>query len=183
MKKVFLFLAEGLEEIEAIAPIDILRRAEIPTITVSITDKKEVMGAHGITVLSDQLFDETDFTENAFLILPGGLNGMLNLKSHRPLAELLQKQNEQQNKVAAICAAPSILGELGVLENREAICYPGFEENLTGAKISSSSVVTDENITTAKGPGVAIDFALKIVEIIKGKEVADKVAQDMIYTK
>ncbi len=183
MKKVFLFLAEGFEEIEAIAPIDILRRAEIPTVTVSITEKREVVGAHGITVLADQLFDETDFSESDFLILPGGLNGMLNLKSHRQLAKLLQQQNKQQNRVAAICAAPSILGELGVLQNREAICYPGFEENLKGAKISSSSVVTDENITTAKGPGVAIDFSLKIVEILKGKEVAEKVASDMIYTK
>ncbi len=182
MKKVFLFLAEGFEEIEAITPIDILRRAEIPTITVSITDKKEVVGAHGITVIADQLFDETNFTENYFLILPGGLNGMLNLKSHHQLAELLKKQNQQHNKVGAICAAPSILGELELLNNREAICYPGFEQNLKGAKISSSSVVTDENITTAKGAGVAIDFALKIVEIIKGKQKAEKIANAIIYT-
>ncbi len=183
MEKVFLFLAEGFEEIEAVSPIDILRRADIPIITVSIMDKKEVVGAHGITIVADKLFDETDFSENSFLILPGGLNGMLNLKSHCKLIELLKKQNEQQNKVAAICAAPSILGELGFLEKREAICYPGFEENLLGAKISSYPVVTDGNITTAKGVGVAIDFALKIVEILKGREMSDKIANDIIYKK
>ncbi len=183
MKKVFVFLADGFEEIEAITPIDLLRRAEIPVVTVSITEKKEVVGAHNITVVADQIFDKTDFSQSDFLILPGGLNGMLKLKAHSGLGKLLKKQNAEQKGLASICASPSILGELGLLENREAICYPSFEPNLKGATISSASVVTDQNITTAKGVGVAIDFALEIIAILKGEKVAGKIANDIIYKR
>ncbi|NLO69644.1 MAG: DJ-1 family protein [Porphyromonadaceae bacterium] len=180
MKQVFIFLATGFEEIEAIAPIDVLRRAELNVITVSISESRKVEGAHGIKVEADQLFSETKFGENDYYILPGGLDGMLNLSSHEGVNELLKKQHSEGKQLAAICASPSVLGKLGILEGKEAVCYPGFEENLKGATISKLPVVEDGNVITGKGPGVAIEFALKIVETLKGKEVADEVAAGMM---
>lgn len=182
MKKVFIFLSEGFEEIEAIAPIDILRRANIPVTTVSITDQREVIGAHNITIVADQIFTETDFTDPAYLVLPGGLNGMLNLKAHKGVAELLQQQHQADGNIAAICASPTILGKLGILEGKSAVCYPGFEENLKGANLSQELVVKDQHIITGKGPGAAIPFALKIVETLKGKAVADEIANGLMLT-
>lgn len=180
MKKVYVFLANGFEEIEAVAPIDVLRRAEIEAITISISDSKTVTGAHGVQVLADQLFTETEFADDAYYVLPGGYDGMLNLEAHKGVNELLTKQHEAGKQIAAICAAPSVLGKLGILEGKEAICYPGFEENLSGATISAKPVVEDGNVITGKGPGVAVDFALQIVTTLKGKELADKIAGDMM---
>ncbi|HRG03502.1 MAG TPA: DJ-1/PfpI family protein [Paludibacteraceae bacterium] len=180
MKKVFIFLADGFEEIEAIAPIDILRRAELDVVTVSISDSKTVTGAHGIKVEADQLFTETTFGENDYYVLPGGYDGMLNLSAHQGVNELLKKQHSEGKKLAAICASPSVLGKLGILEGKEAICYPGFEGKLTGAVISKKSVVEDGNVITGKGPGVAVQFALKIVESLKGKETASQVSDSLM---
>ena len=180
MKKVFIFLADGFEEIEAIAPIDILRRAELDVVTVSISDSKTVTGAHGIKVEADQLFTETTFGENDYYVLPGGYDGMLNLSAHQGVNELLTKQHNAGKKLAAICASPSVLGKLGILEGKEAICYPGFEGKLTGAVISKKSVVEDGNVITGKGPGVAVQFALKIVESLKGKETASQVSDSLM---
>ncbi len=180
MKKVFIFLADGFEEIEAIAPIDILRRAELDVVTVSISDSKTVTGAHGIKVEADQLFTETTFGENDYYVLPGGYDGMLNLSAHQGVNELLKKQHSEGKKLAAICASPSVLGKLGILEGKEAICYPGFEGKLTGATISKKSVVEDGNVITGKGPGVAVQFALKIVESLKGKETASQVSDSLM---
>ena len=180
MKKVFIFLADGFEEIEAIAPIDILRRAELDLVTVSISDSKLVEGAHGVKVEADQLFTETSFGENDYYVLPGGYDGMLNLSAHQGVNELLKKQHSEGKKLAAICASPSVLGKLGILEGKEAICYPGFEGNLTGATISKNSVVEDGNVITGKGPGVAVQFALKIVESLKGKETASQVSDSLM---
>lgn len=182
MKKVYVFLANGFEEIEAIAPIDVLRRAEIETVTVSISDVKEVEGAHGVIVVADQLFSEVAFGDNDIYVLPGGYDGMLNLDAHEGVKALLSKQHEQGKQIAAICAAPSVLGGLGILEGKEAICYPGFEQNLKGANISKQAVVEDGNIITGKGPGVAVDFALKIVESLKGKALADDIAAGMMIS-
>ena len=180
MKKVFIFLADGFEEMEAIAPIDILRRAGIDVVTVSISENNVVTGAHGIKVEADQLFIETDFSSNDMLVLPGGGVGTENLTAHTRMNELLENQNNSGKQIAAICAAPSVLGKLGILAGKEAICYPGFEEKLTGAVISKNTVVKDGNIITGKGPGVAIPFALKIVETLKGKETASQVADSLM---
>lgn len=181
MKKVFLFLADGFEELEAVAPIDILRRAEIDITTVSVMGRKEVKGAHNLTIVADKLFEELDYTNNEMLILPGGMPGTSNLENHAGLKKLLEQQAAKKNKISAICAAPSILGKMGLLNGKEAICYPGFEQFLSGAKISTKKLVKADNIITAKGPGVAIDFGLAIVEELKGKTIADQVAQGMIY--
>lgn len=180
MKKVFIFLADGFEEMEAIAPIDILRRAGIDTVTVSISESKQVEGAHGIIVQADRLFSETDFSTNDLLLLPGGGVGTQNLGAHSELQNLLLSQHEAGKQIAAICAAPSVLGKLGILAGKEAICYPGFEEKLTGATLSKNAVVKDGNVITGKGPGVAIPFALKIVETLAGKEIAEQVADSLM---
>ncbi len=174
--KVFVFLAEGFEEIEAIVPIDIFRRAAIDVTTVSISSKNEVCGAHGVTIIADQLFSETNFSENVLLFLPGGMPGTNNLDAHEGLKALLVNQVGDNKPVAAICAAPLILGKLNLLNGLEAICYPGFENELKGAKLSKEKIVKSGLISTAKGAGVALQFALKIVEDLKGKALSDKIA-------
>jgi len=174
--KAFVFLANGFEEIEAIAPIDIFRRAGIDVTTISISNSKEVCGAHGITILADSLFSETDFSENDLIYLPGGMPGTKNLDAHTGLKKLINNQIENKKPVAAICAAPSILGKMGLLKGKTAICYPGFENLLLGATISESKMVKSGIISTAKGAGVAIQFALKLVEELKGKAEAERIA-------
>jgi 4-methyl-5(b-hydroxyethyl)-thiazole monophosphate biosynthesis len=178
----YLFLANGFEEIEAIAPIDILRRANINIQTVSISNTKEVTGAHGIIIHADLLFTGTHFSINEMLILPGGMPGTKNLDAHQGLKKILSEQSEKGGKIAAICAAPSILGKMGLLKGKEAICYPGFEEALSGVVISKSLVVKSGNIITAKGAGVAVEFALKIVEELKGKSESERIATAICQT-
>lgn len=178
---IYVFLADGFEEIEAIAPIDIFRRAGLNVTTVSVNGKQVVAGAHGIPVLSDAVFEDIRFANDSLLFLPGGLPGTYNLDAHRGLKDLLATQAEQGKEIAAICAAPSILGKMGVLENKEAICYPGFEAELLKAKLSVNKIVKSDNIFTAKAAGVAIPFALKIVEEIKGKEIAEKISKGIFF--
>jgi 4-methyl-5(b-hydroxyethyl)-thiazole monophosphate biosynthesis len=180
--KVFLFLATGFEEIEAVATIDILRRAQIDTIVVSITGNQTVTGAHDITVEADSLFEQTDFSDGNMLILPGGMPGTKNLESFTPLTKLIGEYYKKGKFLAAICAAPSILGKMHLLRNEEVICYPGFEEFLSEAVISKQKVVRCNKLITAKGPGVAIEFGLKIVETLVSKELADELAAQVILT-
>jgi len=177
--KVYLFLADGFEEIEAIAPIDILRRANIDVTTVSISNQKSVRGSHNIVVSADRLFSETDFSDNDLLYLPGGMIGTKNLDAHEGLKSLLLKQASEDKNIAAICAAPSIIGKLGLLKGKEAICYPGFEGQLTGATLSNEKIVESGTISTAKGAGVAVQFALKLVEILRSKTVAEQIADSI----
>jgi len=173
--KIYLFLAEGFEEIEAIAPIDIFRRADIEVITVSITDRLEVVGAHKVCILADAIFKKIEFSEQFLIFLPGGMPGTSNLSKHQGLKDLILTQAAKNQKIAAICAAPSILGEMGLLRNKEAICYPGFEDKLLNASISINKMVQSGSIFTAKAAGVAIQFALKIVADLKGELVANKI--------
>jgi len=177
--KTIVFLADGFEEIEAITTIDILRRADIHVTTVSISTLKEVRGAHGISVLADCLFSEAEFSDNDLLCLPGGMPGTKNLDAHEGLKKLIQKQAGQGKNLAAICAAPSILGKMGLLEGKEAVCFPGFEDQLLGATLSEEKVVKAGNIITAKGAGVAVQFALKIVAELKGQASADRIAESI----
>jgi protein deglycase len=177
--KVFVFLAEGFEEIEAIAPIDIFRRANFKVTTISISSEKTVQGAHGISFLADNLFSETDFSENDLLYLPGGMPGTKNLNAHQGLKKLLQNQANENKKIAAICAAPSILGKMGLLAGKEAICYPGFENQLVGAILSKEKIAISGYISTAKGAGVAVLFALKLVEKLTDEKTANKIAESI----
>lgn len=180
-KKVLLFLAEGFEEIEAIAPIDILRRADIIVQTVSISDSLNVKGSHGIVVKADVLFKDVDFSNTKMLILPGGMPGTSNLNEHSELKVKLTEFDEDGKYIAAICAAPSVLGQLGMLKGKRAVCYPGWEEKLKGAYTSEHRIEIDNNIITARGAGVAIEFALALVSILKSKSLAKELSDKMIY--
>jgi 4-methyl-5(b-hydroxyethyl)-thiazole monophosphate biosynthesis len=182
MSSNFIFLAEGFEETEALTVVDLLRRASIEITTVSVTGISMVKGSHAISVLADALFEEIDFSQAEFLILPGGMPGSLHLAEHKGLNNLLQNHNKKNKYIGAICAAPTVLGKLNMLHDREAICYPGFEKDLLGANISDKTLIQDSNIITAKGPGYAVDFGLYLVQLIKGKDKANEVARNFLYT-
>jgi 4-methyl-5(b-hydroxyethyl)-thiazole monophosphate biosynthesis len=167
----YLFLDNGFEEIEAITTIDLLRRANIALTTVSVTGVEMVSGAHNIVVKADKLFAAVDFLDAEMLILPGGAT---KLHECQPLCDLLLAHNAQDKLIAAICAAPSVLGRLGILAGKQATCYPGFEQYL-GESYFDGLVVESKNVITAKGPGLSSDFAFCIVEKLAGEEVADQV--------
>lgn len=181
MSKVYVFLADGFEEIEGLTVVDLLRRAEIETTMVSVMENRQVKGAHGIEVTADQMFEEADYSDAELLVLPGGMPGTTNLAAHQGLCTLLKKHYEEGKKLAAICAAPSVFGQLGFLKGRVAVCYPGFEGQLEGAIICASKVAVDENVTTSRGMGTAIDFALKLIEQLKDTETAQKISEAIIF--
>ena len=181
MKESFIFLADGFEEIEALTVIDILRRANIPVRTVSITSSKQVTGAHGVIVTADCIYDATLFNNPEWLILPGGMPGATNLYDFDPLKGLLNLHTSNGGKTAAICAAPAVvLGQLGLLKGKKATCYPGFENLCEGAEIIDSPVVTFENIVCGNGPANATIWALEIVKLEKGLQSANQVANGML---
>lgn len=181
MSKVYVFLADGLEMIEGLTVVDIMRRANIEVATVSIKNTKEVVSSHNVTIQADLIFEEADFSEADMLVLPGGMPGTTNLGAYEPLTELLKTFYEKGGKIAAICAAPSVFGKLGFLNERKATSYPGFEEELCGAKIVTEPVVTDGNVTTSRGMGTAIEFALSLVSQLQSSETAEKIAKSIIY--
>ncbi len=178
--KGYVFFAEGFEEIEAVTVVDVLRRAGVKIVMVSMTGNREVRGAHQIPVITDELFEFVDHQGADILILPGGMPGTRNLAASTKLGELLKKYNAEGKWVTAICAAPSILGGLGILKGKNATCYPGFEPQLEGATISHAPVVLDGNVITSRGAGTALDFALKLVEVSVGIEKAKNLREGMI---
>lgn len=181
MKKSYVFLAEGFEEIETISVVDILRRAGMPVETVSVTSEKIVTGAHGVPVVADScISDEALYADAEWLVLPGGMPGMTNLAACTTLCNALKAHAEAGKNTAAICASPSVLGKLGLLAGRKATCYPGFEANLTGASVTGERCTVDGNITTANGPSSATAFALALVEQSMGEKVAQEVAAGML---
>ena len=172
---IYMFLAEGFEEIEALCPLDLMRRAGLKVATVGIGSKM-ICGAHAIKVeadMTDAEFDAVAQNDSIDMIfLPGGMPGTLNLEASETVCDAIRSAYEDKKYIAAICAAPSILGKMGLLMGKEAICYPGFESYLEGATISEARVVLDGKILTAAGMGAALDMGLKIVEIFCGKEKA-----------
>lgn len=180
MKNVALFLADGFEEIEALSTVDILRRAEIPVDTVSIKNSNEVTGAHGVKVLADKTFGSLDFSKYGAIVLPGGMPGAKNLNEHEELKKQVADFAANGKLVAAICAAPMVLGGLNLLNGKEATCYPGFESELVGAKTTGQSVVVSGNIITGKGPGLAFNFALQLVETIAGADKRKEVQSGLL---
>ena len=178
-----ILLADGFEEIEALTPLDILRRAGLDVKTVAV-QSKVALGSHGIPVICDITADEVNLDEVSLAIFPGGMPGSLNLDASPFTDKIISAVIKNGGRLAAICAAPLVFGKRGLLENKEAICYPGFEKELKGAKISSLSVVTDGNITTAKGMGVALAFSLELVKLIlgdkKAKEISDAIMEDKV---
>ncbi len=180
MKEVFVFLANGFEETEAIATIDILRRGGLKVNTVSISNDELVTGAHNIPVMADMTFEDADFSNGSMLVLPGGMPGASNLNAHEGLKNLLSFYFEAGKNIAAICAAPLVLGGLGILNGKRATCYPSFEPQLTGAEVTTNPVEKAGTVITGKGPGYVIDFALALVEELKGKAKAEEVAAGLL---
>ena len=177
---IYMFLANGFEEVEALAPLDLLRRAGCEVTTVGVGGGDMIVGAHGIAVGAD--IPDTMFRDSKpeMIILPGGMPGSKNLDESRTVDTVLKVAARRGAYIAAICAAPMVLGRRGLLQGKEAICYPGFEKELTGAEISDKKVVRDGNIITAAGMGVALEFGLKLVEVLKGKQVADDLHRAVI---
>lgn len=178
--KIYVHLAEGFEEIEAITVVDVLRRADLAVETVSVTGIKEVTGSHKITVRADRVFEEIDYEKGVMIVIPGGMPGTTNLEKHNGLIEKIKLYEKQGKWLAAICAAPMIFGKLGILKNKTATSYPGFEEELIGAELSSEPVVQSDKVITSCGPGTALQFAFKIVEVLKGTEQADMLKASML---
>ena len=174
-----IFLAEGFEEIEALCPLDIMRRAGLEVRTVGIGEKL-IRGAHGIAVEADITDSEYVYSSPEMVVLPGGMPGTLNLAASEIVTDAVKRAHADQKYIAAICAAPSILGEMGLLQGKEAICYPGFEDKLTGATISKSRVVRDGNTVTAAGMGVALELGLEIVAMLCGKQKAEELRHAVI---
>lgn len=175
MKTVFVFLAEGFEEIEAVTTIDLLRRAGLAVQTIAVGSSLEVAGAHHLPIIADRHISNAEpETADAF-VLPGGMPGMTNLAASPELMDILQRGHAEGKLLAAICAAPSILGRLGFLEGRPATCYPGFESELKGYVPTADTVVVTPGIITAKGPAYTMDFALAIATELVGAEVSEDV--------
>lgn len=180
MKKAFVFLATGFEEMEATGTVDVLRRGGIEAKTVSITGERTVTGAHGMELTADTLWADTDFSEAEALILPGGMPGSNNLNDCEPLKELLIEQYKKGKWVAAICAAPLVLGGLGLLKGRRATCYPGFEPTLIGATPTGEAVEIDGNVITGRGPGLVYNFGLALLSVLKSEATAEEVAAGLL---
>ncbi len=181
MEEIRIFLAEGFEEIEALTVVDMLRREEMDIKMVSITGKEIVTGSHNISVKADILFEKADFTKTDMLILPGGMPGTENLRAFSPLKDLICLFQREGKKLAAICAAPTVFGDLGILEGKRACCYPGMESQLKGAKVTEEKVEIDGNVITSRGMGTAIPFGAAIIEIYKGKEAALNLKKKIVY--
>ena len=177
-----ILLTDGFEEIEALTPLDMLRRANLNVKTVGINGKIAV-GSHGIPVICDLIPEEVKLSEVSTVIFPGGMPGSLGLDASPFTDKIIAAVSENGGRLAAICAAPLVLGRRGLLEGKSAVCYPGFEKELKGAKISKKSVVTDGNITTAKGMGVALEFSKELITLICGKETADRLSSAIMEDK
>ena len=177
----YIFLADGFEEVEALTAVDVMRRAGMPVTTVSINPDFAVTGAHGVTVMADTLFDENDYGEAEWLVLPGGIPGAPNLAAHPGVNEALKAQDESGGRVAAICASPAVvLAPLGIIDGRHAVCYPGMEAGIGGVRWMDDAVAVDGNVVTGNGPAAAAPFALTMVELSLGRDKAAEVASGML---
>lgn len=181
MSKIGIFMADGCEEIEGLAVVDIVRRAKMDITMISINGKREVTGAHNVVFLADTLASEVDFEELDAIVLPGGGQGTRNLAADATVNQVIKKFAAEGKLVCAICAAPSVLGAAGILQGKKATCYPGFEDKLTGALVSEKAVVTDGNIITGRGMGAAIPFGLEIVRYLQGEEAAETIRSGIVY--
>lgn len=178
---IYVHLAEGFEEVEAMTIVDVLRRAEIDVQTVSVTGQKMVLGTHGVNIEADQLLQEADYDACEMIVLPGGMPGAANLGETAELTTRIREFAKAGRKLAAICAAPMVLAANGALEGKQATIYPGMENFLGEVKSTGAAVTVDGNVITGKGPALAMEFALALVENLKGKEVRDEVAAGLLF--
>lgn len=181
MAKVYQFMADGFEDIEALAPVDILRGGGLDVKTVSIMGREMVESTNGVCVKADMLFENANFDDADLLLLPGGLPGSTNLKEHKGLAEVLRRQAEAGRKIGAICAAPMVLGTLGLLQGKRATCYPGVEHTLHGAEYTAELVTVDGNIITGEGPAAAFPYAYTLLTLLVGRDKTEEIEVAMRY--
>lgn len=181
MSKVYVFLADGTEEVEALTVIDLLRRAAVEVVTVSVMGRKQIVSAHGIGIEADEVYGASDYLDGDMLVLPGGMPGTTHLKEHEALRGVLCAYHAAGKYLAAICAAPSILGFNGFLAGKQATCYPGFEEELAGAMVVKEGVVHDGTVITSKGLGTAIDFSLELIATLCDVQTAERIAKAIQY--
>lgn len=180
--KVIVFLADGFEEVEALTTVDYLRRKDIKVEMVSITDDKKVKGAHNITVIADKTLEEIhEINSYDGVILPGGLPGATNLRDCEEVISIVKEINNNKKMVAAICAAPIVLHRADIINEKRVTSYPGFQDELDGSIYLEESVIRDDNIITARGPALAVDFAIEIVNYLLGEEKAKELKQDILY--
>ena len=175
---VYVFLADGFEIIEALAPVDMLRRAKIDVKTVGVSSEI-VTSSCGVGVKCDMTIDEFDFYDVEAVVLPGGMPGTLNLENSSAVQKVIDNANNTNAFICAICAAPSILGHKGLLSGKKAVCFPGFENSLEGSEQCREFVLTDGKFITAKGAGVCIDFGLEIVKQLRGGELSDEIRKSI----
>lgn len=178
---VCILLGDGFEEAEAVVTADLLRRAGIETLLVGLDDLT-VRGGHGIAVTADLTLDHVDLNTLSMLVLPGGMGGVESIQMNLFAMALIQRARDKGCYLAAICAAPTILAYLGILDRRKAVCYPGLEHDMGSAVVQTGkSVVVDGRIITGEGPGSAFEFGLKLIEVLKGNETARQVKEDAYY--
>ena len=180
-KKVGMMVANGYEEVEMLTVVDLLRRAGITCDIISVTGESTLTSSHRVTVEADLQYEEADFDSYDALVIPGGMPGTINLGEHAGVCGQLKKAYEAGKLIAAICAAPTVFGKLGLLEGKKAICYPGMEEQLTGAIVTCEPAVCDGNIITSRGMGTAINFGLAIVAYFEGEEASAELAEKIVY--
>ena len=184
MAKVYVFLAEGFEDVEALIPIDVLRRGGVDVVTVSISEFPLVTSAHGVNIEADMIFEQGDFDDADLLMLPGGMPGSTNLYAHAGLRKVLMAQFQADKKISAICAAPGVvLAPLGILKGKQATCYPGFDVALAenGASYTGDLVTVDGNVTTAEGPAAAFPYAYELLSQLVDKQTSDQIAEGMRF--
>ncbi len=181
LKRICIFLSEGFEEVEALTVVDLLRRADIEISTVAIGEEKCVEGRSGIKVIAEYTIDDINFSEYDGIVLPGGMPGTENLYACSKLCENIKEFNDSKKLLAAICAAPVILGRMVILKGKRACCYPGMENELEEAAVENKPVSVDDNIITSRGVGTAIPFSKAIVEYISGNETAENVMKSIVY--
>lgn len=180
---IYVFLADGFEETEATAPVDLLRRAKKDVVTVGV-GKNTVTGSHKITVLTDTTTDKIVLDDSLeMIVLPGGMPGTKNLAANARVAELIRSCYDRNILIGAICAAPSVLGEMGLLDGKKAVCYPGFEDALKGAEVLTVPAVRDGNIITARGAGAALEFSYELISALIDNAAAEKLAGNIVWTK
>jgi 4-methyl-5(b-hydroxyethyl)-thiazole monophosphate biosynthesis len=181
MSKIGIFMADGCEEIEALTVVDLLRRAKLTITMISIGGTKQVTGSHGIIFMADALASEVDYGELDGIVLPGGMPGTLHLGENETVNRVIKQFAAAGKLVAAICAAPSVLGAAGILQGKHATCHPGFEEKLIGAVTSEAPVVSDGNLITSRGMGTAVDFGLAIAAHFCDAETMAQVKKGIVY--
>lgn len=182
MAKVYVFLANGFEDVEALIPVDVLRRGGVEVVTVSVVEDSQVVeSAHKVQIVADAMFEDCDFADADLLVLPGGMPGASNLNAHDGVRQALLRQAAAGKRFAAICAAPLVLGGLGLLRGKRATCYPGFEQTLDGATNTGDLCTVDGMVTTGEGPAAAFPFAYTLLEQLVSKQIADQIAEGMRF--